>query len=175
MKAITMVKAIPLLTRAEYVICCNVMRNHSIGYLNAFNEGLLPFKSIESVIEALDLDIKDRVEQKTPGARICLKIRQTLRKVMPAPSETFLMYLNNGKVAHRLGTHPERGVAFTWLKRMEVTAGTKWSLGHQDYVPDTQMRAPVVALTCIKKGLWRVSCSKEYRDAVGTWLVDNLC
>lgn len=86
---------------------------------------------------------------------------------------SFVMYLNDAKVARHFGVRPHLGRRLPHkLKR--VTVGVRWSLPKRDYVPDDNVLvAPTVALQCLGRGKWRVSVADEYRAYAVNWLADN--
>lgn len=84
----------------------------------------------------------------------------------------FQMYLSDAKVAVRFGSRPWMGKLLPMTDKKRVTVGIKWSLPKKDYIPDEDVLVTqCVALRCIKKGLWEVSCSEMIREQTVNYLI----
>lgn len=96
------------------------------------------------------------------------------RAVVDDKESSFIIYLNDKKVAKRIGAHPERGFALKGITK-RVTVGVKWSLPKRDHIPDDNVLVnPVVTLNPLGRGKWRVTVEAAYRQAAERYLLDNL-
>jgi len=84
------------------------------------------------------------------------------------------LHLNDAKVGHYFGKHPERGKPFRWLGMRQVDCGIKWSQFQKKYVPAQVMVYPTVALVKVSRGIWNVFCEEQFREKMELWLIDHL-
>jgi hypothetical protein len=88
-------------------------------------------------------------------------------------ASSWMMLLNNKKVAKRFGAHPERGHKIPHVTKKRVTVGVRWSLPKRDHEPDDDVLVqPHVVLKPKSKGWWEVTCENRYRAHVTTFLLD---
>ena len=85
-----------------------------------------------------------------------------------------ILYLNDAKVCHFFGKHPELGRSLPGNIRKRVTVGVRWSLPKKDYEPDDDVLVkPTVALKCVGRGKWEVKVEPQYSARAIQFLVDN--
>jgi hypothetical protein len=82
---------------------------------------------------------------------------------------TFRMELNDGRVAHFFGAHPERGRLLPGVK-LRSTAGIGWQNFGRKLDRVEVSVSPVVCLRFIKKGVWEVTVAKPYEGMAKEWL-----
>lgn len=95
-------------------------------------------------------------------------------KPSPLPKAvSFVMYLDDGRVAKRFGPRPHLGCKLPFAGK-QVTVGIKWSLPKKDFIPDEKvMVQPAVTLKCLKRGKWLVTVEETYRQRTVDFLFDN--
>lgn len=153
-----------LLSANEKAVLTGCIRDHT-GRLE-IHVGLLPFIGLTTAREAVV-----KATSVKPTSKI---LKALLYKVLPirqAETDTFNLHLDDGKVAKRFGRHPELGKLLP--NKTKVTVGVRWSLPLKDYEPDDDVLVShTMALTPIKKGLWRVSVHKKLAGQATRWLLD---
>lgn len=87
-------------------------------------------------------------------------------------SVSFTMHLIDAKVVKVFGTKPWLGRRLPHLKR--VTCGVKWSLPKRDFIPDEDVMVhPTVKLDPVRRGFWRVTVAKKYKQEAELFLIDS--
>lgn len=143
-----------------------------VGY--EVHQGMLPFINVNDAIIALNLYSNTPARQ-INNSRILAEVRSKLRQAYGInESVTFTMLLNSKKIAKRFGAHPERGHKIPHVQKKRVTVGVRWSLPKRDHEPDDDVLvAPHVVLKLFNRsGWWEVTCEKQYRNHVTTFLLD---
>jgi len=140
-----------------------------LGY--QVHHGMLPFVNVKDVMVALDLYRNATLQ----GKRVRQQIKDKLRDAYNiSESTTFVLWLNDKKVAKRFGAHPERGHNIPLAQKKRVTVGVRWSLPKRDHEPDDDVLVtPHVVLKKSTEGCWMVTCERKYYGNVSTWLADN--
>lgn len=131
--------------------------------------GLLPFIGVDKAILACARS------GSFPSSRVQRQIFAKLKHIYQrGDGVEWVMYLSPLKVARRFGAHPERGHKIQYASKKRVTVGVRWCLPKKDYEPDDDVLvAPHVALRCVGKDTWLVSCEKRYRPMVTQYLTDH--
>jgi len=175
----TMLKLWDNLTNKDKAVLCRIINNESNRHKGRMHVGLLPFITIEHVLECLKVDYRQTPDPQNNRKRRNARLQAMLRYYVPSQENVFFAYLSVTKVIKHFGAHGERGKVMNFLPVQKVTAGTRWNLPSRSYIPDDDVHVhPTVSVSIYRwegsgRAYWRICCDKRYWLAVHTWLRDN--
>lgn len=174
-KFTTMASVWEVLRHDERVSCVSMLRAQTVRW-SGVELALLPFVPLTDVTACLRDYIwaaKALAEGKRPADKLAARyarIYDKLLKACPDTPNSITLNLNDARVAHLFGAHPERPRLFKHVKGKEHV-GTKLVFGKPH--PDPQRRLPEVSLHPLGRGEWRVCVAPEYETDVSLWLMSN--
>jgi hypothetical protein len=164
----------------EKFTLCFIVNQYAPNEFGKVHKGLLPFLNTKVIVAALELAGRANIPATyTRFAKKALaRIPEAIDPEAGKGSVSFIMPLNAAKVYRHFGSNPERGKPLSFLPKVRVTVGKRWSLPKKAYVDDTDVLvSPCVTLKLIsggpKKNIWNVTVLAKCRYAVEIWLLEN--
>lgn len=161
------------LTSHERSMCLMVLRTY--GELDyEVHMGMLPMFGVATVNRALHKARQADDGNKLTFIRLLRKLNGTTADT--SKMVTITMALRHKKVVHRFGDTSGRGLRIPFTQRFQTTAGLKWSLPAQSYVPDNEAKVwPMFTMTFAKRidkdwSVYEVVCPKLHSNVMKNWL-----
>lgn len=163
-----------LLDVQDRALLCLVVNAHGeLGY--DVHQGLLPFVNINVATVCLHKAIENQPDRTKVFLRIIAKIADAAD---PRDRITWTLSLKAAKVNKKCSPSFDKGMRVPYVAPQKVTAGLKWSLARQAYVPDDDtMVSPMFFMSLVERrafngwSIYAVTCQKRHRAVITDYLL----